>query len=278
MHTHSHNIRQTTSHRQIQRGVSLVELMVGITIGLLTVAVAMGSILVSRSLSGTVSEVSQLQQQASYAFRVIGQQIRQSGGRVLRPASTATEFGEFDNNPGLNGVLPVSGIATPSNNQFILSLAYQNSMDRSFPLVSGNPVERGLVRNCLGENPGVTAAPVLTSQFRVTNNQLVCAGTGNPQSIISGVTDFQVRYLIQSSTGTTQNFQYLNADEISSNTEWLRVYAVEVCLEISGTERIDTAGTTYIRCDGTSADRGDRLRMVFKNNFYINNHSWNASS
>ena len=66
-----------------QRGVSLLELLVGIAIGLLVVAVAMGALMASRGLSGTVSDASTLQQQASYAFRIMGQQIRQAGGLYL---------------------------------------------------------------------------------------------------------------------------------------------------------------------------------------------------
>ena len=58
-----------------QRGVTLIELMVGITIGLLTVAVAMGALMVSRGISGTVNDASNIQQQAAYAMRVIGLQV-----------------------------------------------------------------------------------------------------------------------------------------------------------------------------------------------------------
>src|SRR5690606_38077148 len=67
-----------------QRGVTLIELLVGITIGLLTIAVAMGALMVSRGVSGTVSDSALIQQQASYAFRVIGQQLRQAGSVKLK--------------------------------------------------------------------------------------------------------------------------------------------------------------------------------------------------
>ena len=78
---------------QTQRGVTLIELMVGITIGLLTVAVAMGALMVSRGISGTVSDASTIQQQAAYAMRVIGLQLRQAGSLRLNldPGTSATE-------------------------------------------------------------------------------------------------------------------------------------------------------------------------------------------
>ena len=50
-----------TRGRHSQHGVSLLELMVGITIGLLVVAVAMSALMVSRGVSGTVSDASNIQ-------------------------------------------------------------------------------------------------------------------------------------------------------------------------------------------------------------------------
>ena len=53
--------------------------MVGIAIGLLVVAVAMGALMVSRGISGTVSDASAIQQQGAYAMRTLGMQLRQGG-------------------------------------------------------------------------------------------------------------------------------------------------------------------------------------------------------
>ena len=65
--------------RQAQRGITLLELMIGIAIGLLVVAVAMAALMVSRGVSGTVSDASGIQQQAAYGMRLIGLQLRQGG-------------------------------------------------------------------------------------------------------------------------------------------------------------------------------------------------------
>ena len=77
--------RNHLQHPSRQRGVTLIELMVGIAIGLLVVAVAMGAVMVSRGVSGTVSDASGIQQQGSYVLRVIGQQLRQAGSLYLNP-------------------------------------------------------------------------------------------------------------------------------------------------------------------------------------------------
>src|SRR5256885_14199587 len=66
-----------------QKGFTLLELMVGVAIGLLVVAVATAALMVSRGVSGTVSDASGIQQQAAYAMRVIGLQLRQAGSLYL---------------------------------------------------------------------------------------------------------------------------------------------------------------------------------------------------
>ena len=65
-----------------QQGFSLVELMVGMVLGLVVMAAAGMALLASRSVAATVSDASHLQQQASYALRVIGLELRQSGSLV----------------------------------------------------------------------------------------------------------------------------------------------------------------------------------------------------
>jgi type IV pilus assembly protein PilW len=85
--------RQAQSYLYAQRGVTLIELLVGIAIGLLVVAVAMGALMVSRGVSGTVSDASSIQQQAAFAMRTIGLQLRQAGSLRLNldPGTTVTE-------------------------------------------------------------------------------------------------------------------------------------------------------------------------------------------
>lgn len=69
--------------------------MVGMAIGLLVVAVAMGALMVSRGISGTVSDASGIQQQGAYILRVIGQQLRQTGLLYLNPDPTGVAIPTF---------------------------------------------------------------------------------------------------------------------------------------------------------------------------------------
>ena len=272
--------------RTSQRGATLLELMVGITIGLLTVAVALGALMVSRGVSGTVSEASQLQQQASYAFRVIGQQLRQAGSRQLDPETAPDVHAKFyepiKNVPvDFSGVTPVSGKDNPGTGEYALEINYQNIKE----LTVLQPTEGEYqIRNCLQEKAEAASVPLpmVTNKFKrnATDETLVCAGgSGAAQPIIQNVKDFTIQYLTQATDGDASaapTYQYVNAT--TAGASWLKVYAVQVCLELEGAETIDTAGAKYKKCDGTEVDRGNKLRMVFRNTYHIRNHAWPTSS
>lgn len=268
---------------QRQQGVTLIELMVGIAIGLLVIAVAMGSLMVSRGISGTVSEASTLQQQAAFAFRVIGQQIRQAGSMELSlaPSFIPTTGADYAMSPVafdppdpaearpafVRKDSTLKGATTPLS----FTVGYQNYTE-TITSSSGN-VTASLLRDCLGQNPAMAASgtlaatPVLTSKFeRNANNELVCvgAGGGSAQAIVGNVTDMQVRY-IEQPAGTT-NLQYHPSTYAG---DWAKIYAIEVCLELAGTEATPTNGQTYKNCSGADTPYGDRLKMVFRNVFQI---------
>ena len=280
--------------------------MVGITIGLLTVAVAMSSMMVSRRVSGNVTDVSQLQQQASYAFRVIGQQVRQAGSMQLDLAAnkgateiiTAEDVVAFTPNPEIysafSEILPntpsISGKEGPASGEYKISLVYQNYKETVFP--SGDNVS--LFRDCLGAQPSST---LIQSQFVLDGDkaELKCAGSDDdPQSIIKNVGEFQVRYLIQPSAGLP-SIQYVAVADvpdhpISGTKDWGSVYGVEICLVLYGGERIDMPnGSTYTGCDfdedgnnvkvdmsstGALPDaRKNRLHMAFRSVYQLRSRS-----
>ena len=104
-----------SSFHSFQSGATLIELMVGITIGLLTVAVATGALMVSRTVSGTVTDASQLQQQASYAFRVLGQQLSAAYQNYAEKSFTASADISFFRDCSGAGSSPASTPIIQSN-------------------------------------------------------------------------------------------------------------------------------------------------------------------
>lgn len=283
-----------------QQGVTLLELMVGIAVGLLVVAVAMGALMASRGISGTVSDATGIQQQAGYAIRVIGQQLRQAGSLYLNlnPSNVSVQ------DTAVAAAAPVafeaSVTASGSGNSFTpatdtlsgtsttLTVGYRRYMETVFSSssTSTTPTLQSLMRNCLGGPADTSTDQRLESifTFNSSNGTLQCGGNGAAaQPIMQNVADFQVRYLLQdnSAPGNTK-IQYLAADAVGEGN-WGRVQAVEVCLVLYGDEPIDLPqGSSYTGC-GNDADltknkidmtaltgaRARRMHIAFRNVFQL---------
>ena len=268
---------------RVQNGVGLIELMVGISIGLLTVTVALGALMVSRGVSGTVSDASQLQQQSAYVFRVIGRQLRQAGSLYLNLAPQKAAGAEIDMadpvafETKVDGFDPaqdtLNGIDDPSASEFKLSVGYRNYKEPLYAFAAAESLQR----NCIGETNSDT---LIQSRLALDTTQHVlrCAGSGAAQPFAENVANFQVRYLLQDSIATpgSPQIQYVDASGVGTN--WNHVQGVEVCVVLFGAESIDMpAGSSYTDCDGTTAvnmtaltgTRAKRMHMVFRNVYQL---------
>lgn len=267
--------------RSAQQGVTLIELLVGLAIGLMAIAVALGALLVSRSVSGTVSDATQLQQQGAHALRVIGLQLRQAGSVRLNLAFTqAAASAPVAIDPGepvaFETVFDRKGGTLASNDAAPLQVGYQNYTETV--VAASGTAERSLLADCLGKTP---ADAVVQSNFRLVraegavSGELQCAGAdGVAQTVIGNVADLQVRYLVQALTGAgptaSANMRRVAAADVG---DWAAVVAVEVCLELVGDGTIDTAGATFRNCSWAVGDAetsmDNRMHLVFRNTFQL---------
>ena len=266
-----------------QRGVTLIELMVGMVIGLLVVAAAMGSLMVSRGISGTVSDASNIQQQAAYAMRTIGLQLRQAGSLYLNlnPAEAVAEnsalaavgferkSGDFEAGKNI-----VRGIDAPTGAEFKLTTGYRNYKEA----LHGKTDDESQVRDCLGQEPSDT---LIENNFvlKTATNELHCGGfQTTAQPVVEKVANFQVRYLVQESPAGDPQIKYATASAVGA--KWGSVQAVEVCLVLYGNEPIDMptdGSSTYTDCDGTTkvdmtkltGERARRMHLTFRNVFQL---------
>jgi type IV pilus assembly protein PilW len=269
-----------------QRGVSLIELMVGITIGLLVVAVAMSALMVSRGVSGTVSDVSGIQQQAAYAMRVIGLQLRQAGSLYLNPnpnPTAAAAGSEYLAAVAFETMVPASGAIkgfdpatdTLSSASGALIVGYRRYKDPVFT----DTTAQSLARNCLGGPTNTSGDQRVENIFQLNGSEVQCGGnSAAAQPIVQNVANFQLRYLMQDITSTPGTPTIKSVTAAAVGTEWNKVQGVEVCLVLYGSEPIDMpAGSSYTDCDGTTAvnmttligARARRMHMVFRNVFQL---------
>ncbi|SCK52526.1 type IV pilus assembly protein PilW [Variovorax sp. HW608] len=250
--------RRNTPPRVRQKGASLIELLVGLTIGLLVIAAALGTLLISRGSSVAITEMSQLQQQGSYALRVIGVQFRQAGSvELMQAASGAYAFSSAFTGFG-GGPTVVTGKEGANGLPDEVSVSNQPSA-----------VLATQRRDCLGRE---TTGDRMDSTFFVRNAQLYCRGSDpKAQAIIGNVADFQVSYRVKTDAGT----QSLAADKVKAANLWSSVSAIEICLDLQGTDNSNPQAGTYQTCrvDGSGtpvrASRDGRIHLVYRNVFNL---------
>ena len=255
-------------HLKFQAGLTLIELMIGLAVGLLVVAVATVSLLGSRSVTGAVSDISGIQQQAAYVMRTFGTQLRQAGSLYLDLGLDADGKGEITSATAFQ--LRGSTDTAIAENNGSVTIRFTGYEEPTF--ANAGPISR----NCLGA-PGSIPAGTTTSIesiFTLNGTDLRC----NDQPIAQNVAAFQVRYLLQGTDQDDPTMLYTNSAGVA---DWNRVQGVEVCLVLFGTERIDMPTddpdlTSYTDCDGTRVDmtaltgnRTNRMHYVFRNVFQL---------
>lgn len=278
-----------------QSGVTLIELMVGLAIGLLVVAVAMGALMVSRGISGTVSDASGIQQQGAYILRVLSQQLRQTGSLYLNPdpvggnstdvlSPVAFEKFKDDEVGSGNSFIQEESLSGAGTS---VTTAFRRYQDNVFLADNATSTTIGtdfLARNCVGApgNSSTDQRVESTFAFDSTKNELQCGGNGTAaQPIAQNVAQFQVTYMVQTvdAAGNT-TVQYTKGSDMpaaATDPTWRRVQGVQVCLVLYGSEPIDMpAGSSYTDCAGTSVnmtaltgERKNRMHLLFRNTYQL---------
>ncbi|QNP47325.1 prepilin-type N-terminal cleavage/methylation domain-containing protein [Diaphorobacter aerolatus] len=274
-----------------ERGMSLVELMVGLALGLLVIAMALVLLQTSQSISTTVAESTNLRQDANVAMRIMGQQIRQAGSialnlqpligsnletAALRPVIFEPILNAGEPAKSVDSFIP--GISSPAISKSMgdaLRIDYENFIE-SLIADSSRPAWDSVLRDCLGQNKSNRLlSPTISSAFFLRDGNLMCTGVaGTPQPIIANVKDFAVRLLLKTSSSAregTPQFQYSSPKDVNANPQrWRDVQAVEVCMELESPRiKMPDVENQYQQCDGKMQVRHGRLVLVARQLFHI---------
>lgn len=216
-----------------QAGLSLVEIMISLALGLM-VLLAIGSVYVgSRQTYRVQEDNARLQEAGRYALEVIGRSIRQSGAdaeMTFNPVAITLECAP-----------PVCTAITGTNN------AAPATDTLAVQFYAGREELNGgvwVARDCTG---GLVATNALvTNTFNIVGNDFRCTGNvGGAQALISDVEDFQVLYGIDT-TGDQSADQYVTAPG-----NWTQVVTARVCVLVrSANNGLTTAPQRFLNCAG----------------------------
>lgn len=245
-----------------QSGLSLIELMVGLLVGLLVVIAAMGTLVTTRAASQVMGDSTRLQQEAATALRIIGQSARQAGARRLvdQPGG-AVSFNPQYTGIGVNANtrLPIAITGTDGVHNGPDTL----TIDRDHTLATDAEVNTKSFDSvdCVGDS--VTPGENVRNTFRVDAGLLKCDGSGNSKGnygLVTGVEDFQVWYGLREGDGL--RYTTANALMQASPAPWDQVEALRICLRLAG-ELTSQPGATIQGCQGEAIPNDGRLRRVF---------------
>ena len=251
-----------------QAGLTLVELLVALTLGLLVVLAATAALTVARRGFTTVDAASQLRDTTRFTVDIINRIVVQGGFEDLTYAVSTRkrEDGTSVNPPpsiyGFNNALasatdPLGLVGTPTpgsgyNNSDVLIVRYQAG-----ETYTGSGVTDGSMIDCQGAT--VTVPPVnrddrMASVFHValSNGEpsLMCTTTSGSTvtaavPVVQGVEDFQVLYGVDGVVANTapastlpkptKTDRWLRADQfavpgdaVGTNANWRRVTSIRV--------------------------------------------------
>lgn len=256
--------------RHAVRGLSLLDLMVGLTIGLVVSVAAMGVWVFAAGVGRAQAEATRMQQDASLVFGLVGQFVRSAGAVDLVEAAGAITLvprTAFDGLPGSPGVV-VQGLD-----------ATTVQMVTALPTASGG--HRGQVWDCLGRS---VAGTYLVTQLSWAGDSVRCVGLVDgetsppltPQPLIGHVDQFVVHYAVRvAGTDTTQYVPF------GPTVAWRDVVGLRVCMVLRSSIAMpefadvytDTPTLRFDDCNGadmaTSIRSDKRMRRLYRQLFVL---------
>lgn len=283
-----------------QSGMTLIELMVGMVIGLIIIGAATAVFLAANSIGRSHDVGARLLEDGAFAATKLTRGIQRTGyvdvfsgtGRFRESFDDAINtiiaradpenkdaFGlRYGNVTGSNAaifgcdnsVFASNNACVSSGTSSALAIAYQTNTSASTsdlsPSVTTNVGNGSGSADCNGARPPANIDYVVNRYYVNTAGQLMCLGNGSntPGQIAANVEQFQIRYGIASGA-QDKRVQILTAAQVNATNAWNLVVQVELCLVMRGAGGTDNNPSVFNNCNGTTTSTTDgRMRKTFR--------------
>ncbi len=235
------------SYGRAQYGLTLVELMIAMTIGLFLVAVIGNLFVGAKQTYRTQDNLARLQENGRFAMELLGSNIRDAGYTNISFSPPASKY-------AVPSATIFSGTAITGSNGTTDSIT----------------VSYDAAKDCL--NATAPGGRVVNAFSINASKQLVCLGNGSATSqvLLDDIEDMQILY-----GEDTDGDQIPNRYVVAGTAVMANVAAVRLCVLVrSGEDNLATKKQTYIDCNGASVTATDwRIRRTFSATYNLRNRT-----
>lgn len=262
--------------RARQRGLSIVELLISLVIGLVVVGAVMLSYISSGQTNKIQAAYSQMNEEAQIGLQILSRDLLLAG--YAQPTSLNTVTFKFGRTYAGRPVFGCdTGFASPNTTgdvvcaatgaQPAIEVVYEADLTNTVPATGGVPSD------CLGDalpmqTVGATSFYLTQNRYYLANStlgrsELYCASKlGNPGgALVDNVDGMKIWYGEASPADPRQIVRYVSAANIKDlGTDFGFVVSVRVCLLMRSSEPVLTGEdlANYLDCDSVSQTSADR--------------------
>ncbi|MDW5443224.1 PilW family protein [Polaromonas sp. SM01] len=277
------------SMRSRVRGLSLIELLISLVIGLVVVGAVLVSIIGSSKAGRFQSAYAGMNEDAQIGLSILSRDLQMAG--YAQPTALTSSGGASPTFSLTSNTLGVgafifgcdTGFANPRAANLVCGASATPAFEVAYEADADNTVltAGGVPSDCLGTSIPVGPPYVARNRYFISAGasgrpELYCASNnaaGSAQPLIENIENMKVWYGLSVLASPTQVVRYVTATDIAAlgavpaAAEWGQVISVRVCLLVRSAEPVLNAGDdtlTYLDCDSVASASNDRfLRRAY---------------